>query len=239
MPSVSLLHRIRRVPQRLGYDVVRFPPGEARRSRVMREKGVTVVLDVGANAGQYAEGLRRGGFEGRIESFEPVTEAFQRLSTAAAGDSRWNVHHIALGDQTETRTLNVAANSAASSSLLPMHHNHLDIAPHAAYVATEDVQVKRLDDLAHELLRPDDRVLLKMDVQGFEGHILDGAAAVLRRVVGVEMEVAFIPLYEGQLHFVDAFRRMDEAGLGLADLLPIQRVTGERIAWCDALFVRP
>jgi FkbM family methyltransferase len=199
---------------------------------------VNIALDVGANTGQYGASLRKLGYRGRIESFEPGATAFAELSRQAESDPKWNVHRIALGDKDETRQLHIAGNSGASSSFLDMRAEHIAIAPDSAYVSAEDVAVRRLDDVAAGLLGPQDVVHLKMDVQGYEGVILDGAPDLLQRVATVEMEIAFIPLYDNQTHFLDAFRRMDEAGLGLVDLLPIYRLADHRIAWVDAVFAR-
>ena len=64
---------------------------------LLRKYRVDLVLDVGANRGQYAGQLRRSGYTGRILSFEPVPEVFAELSRAAAGDDLWDVHQLALG----------------------------------------------------------------------------------------------------------------------------------------------
>src|SRR3712207_4664575 len=64
-----------------------------------REMQVNVVLDVGANVGQYARKLRRGGYRGRSVSFEPVAELSARLQKKAASDDRWQVHGYALGEE--------------------------------------------------------------------------------------------------------------------------------------------
>ena len=50
----------------------------------LRSLGVDVVLDVGANSGQYASRLREAGFDGRIASFEPLSGPFSRLQRSAS-----------------------------------------------------------------------------------------------------------------------------------------------------------
>lgn len=69
-------------------------------ARLLQVLDIGVVLDVGANKGQYAAGLRnRYQFAGEIHSFEPLSAAFAELATRSAKDARWHAHHMALGSQ--------------------------------------------------------------------------------------------------------------------------------------------
>ena len=99
-----------------------------------------VVLDVGANAGQYASRLREDGYEGPILSFEPLQEAYQRLEAAAADDPKWHTMRVALAEEARTASIHVSANSY-SSSILSITDRCVDAAPDAAYVGTERVEV--------------------------------------------------------------------------------------------------
>lgn len=59
---------------------------------------------------------------------------------------------------------------------------------------------------------------LKIDTQGSELTILQGCNTLLRRVIGVEVEVEFIPLYEKQPLFSDVNGFLTGCGLDLIDL---------------------
>lgn len=163
------------------------------RLRLIRERGVTVVLDVGANAGQWAKRLREDGYAGTIVSFEPLLDAYEQLRVAAAGDSKWHTHRVALGEASGVATINVSANSY-SSSFLPITNASLDAAPEAAYVGQEDVAITRLDLLD----LPPGRKMLKADVQGTEPGVIRGAQGVLPEVELVELEMSLVPIYKGQ-----------------------------------------
>jgi FkbM family methyltransferase len=154
-------------------------------------------LDVGASVGQTGFALRAGGYRGRIVSFEPQTEAFRELARVAGNDDAWECRKVAIGDRRSNVQVNISSNSW-SSSLLPMSERHRRASPGSAYADSEEVQLFRLDDLRAELVRKDDRLYLKLDVQGYEAQAIAGAAETLRQTVVVEAEVSLVELYAGQ-----------------------------------------
>ena len=187
--------------------------------RILEDNGVTVVLDVGANRGQFASELRIGGYGGRIVSFEPLAEASAALERAAADDPLWECRRLALSDTDGEAELHVSEN-AVSSSLLDMDARHLEAAPASRYVASERVRLARLATLAEELGLPDDGVYLKLDVQGSEAQALEGARQILPRVVAIETELSLVPLYRDQLLFREMLDLLDQAGYVPVSLEP-------------------
>ena len=187
--------------RRFGLDVVRFRPDVhalARRARLLAEHRVDVVLDVGANEGQYALELRQLGYRGRITSFEPLARPFAVLYERARADpeASWRAIHAALGERDGTTTIHVAGNSY-SSSILPMLDRHVASAPASRFVGDEVVRV--LDARRALLEHAQGRPFLKLDVQGFEATILRAAGDALDRFVGVQLEMSLVPLYEGEV----------------------------------------
>jgi FkbM family methyltransferase len=182
---------------------------------------VNVVFDIGANSGQYAAGLRKAGFNGRLISFEPLAEPFSRLQSNASKDPLWEIRRCALGDTEGTISVNVAGNAGESSSVLPMLKRHQDAYPPANYVGTEEVPIHRLDDVASEILKPADKAFLKIDVQGFEQHVLAGGESTINnRCVGMQLELSFLPLYEGGMLINQALDLVYSMGFTLTGLLP-------------------
>jgi len=191
-------------------------------AQFLQRYAIGLVLDVGANAGQYARRIRSMGYRGRIVSFEPLPDAFVKLQANARGFPEWQVANLALGAADGVGTLHVAGNSQ-SSSLLPMAALHLAAAPESAYVGAVTVPVRRLDGILHEYCQPADRVFLKMDVQGGERDVLAGAGAALDRFVGVQLEMAFEPMYEGETLFPAMCDYMCGAGYSLMSLAGVWR----------------
>jgi FkbM family methyltransferase len=228
---------------RFGYELrprTRGPltPEEQRRSRLLRSRRITLVLDVGASVGMYARQLRRLGFDSRIVSFEPLSNPFAALDRAAARDPLWECRRLALGSADCTAEINIAGNST-SSSLLEMEDRQLQSAPRARYVGTEQVPVARLDSIWSEIVHKDDRVYLKLDVQGFELEVLRGAESSLGSVDCVQAELSLIPLYQGAPTFRELMDELGARGFRLAGLEEGHDDvrTGEMLQ-TDGIFVR-
>ena len=184
---------------------------------MLHSHGVDVVFDVGAAKGAYGQELRHFGYQGTIVSFEPLAEAYDRLVRTKGDDLLWQAVRCALGSRTEQATIHVAANSD-SSSLLPLGERHLTAAPQVGYVGTETVEVERLDVVALHHLRPGSRAFLKIDTQGFERDVLAGGQETLRQCVGLQLELSFVPLYEGGMLIDEAIRMAYAAGFHLVGL---------------------
>lgn len=180
---------------RMGYELLPDPYAH-RLARVLDVRGISTVIDGGANVGQFAANLRRAGFNGRIVSIEPQSNAFEQLKIASVKDGGWHAVNAALASENGQITLNIAGNSV-SSSALPMHENHLAAAPESEYVGTESVRTVTIDDIVADRQISPESTLLKLDVQGFEKQALAGAKGTLRRFAGVHLELSFVPNYEG------------------------------------------
>jgi FkbM family methyltransferase len=206
-------NRVRRLVNRTGFDVVR----EGFRHRfvfALHQHAVCSVLDVGANVGQFGRDLRRAGFAGQIVSVEPLNEAYRVLVAEIAGDPAWTAERAAVSDRPGLLTINVAGNSV-SSSVLPMLAGHLDAAPSSRYVNTEQVPATTVDDIVERHHLDPASTLLKIDVQGYEMAVLDGAAQTLSRFAGVRTEMSLVPLYEGQALMPEIVSCLDEHGFDL------------------------
>ena len=208
-------------------------------ARMLRHEEVTVVLDVGANTGQFAKGVRLGGYRDRIVSFEPLTSAHGRLLRAARRDRGWSVApRMAIGDHDGSIEINIAGNSV-SSSILGMLPAHFAADPDSAYVGREKVALRTLDSAAAEFIRGEDRIFLKVDVQGAENQVLAGASKLLPQIVGVQLELSLVPCYRDQLLFFAMTQRIERLGYSLWAIAPGARdERSGRQLQCDGIFVR-
>jgi FkbM family methyltransferase len=215
---MTIKHRIRTLLWSAGYDFCRFTPRShplARRKQLLESYGVDVVLDVGANTGQFAQQLRNElRYANRIISFEPLSAAFDVLKVKAHRDAGWDVLNIALGDVEGKQEINIAGNSA-SSSFLDMMDSHSDAAPDSKYIGKELIEIKRLDSIFGDLCKPNSRIYMKIDTQGYESRVLGGANKALRHIDTIQMEMSLVSLYRGQLLFDEMCSIMRKQGYAL------------------------
>jgi FkbM family methyltransferase len=132
----------------------------------------SVCLDVGANVGPVSLALGRLCGEGRVHAFEPVAASFAFLERNLASNGAANVtaHRLALSDTDGTATINYNRQAAGAAF----------ISEHLADGVAEQVSLTTLDKWAASA-RLERLDLLKIDVEGSELQVLDGAAATLRR----------------------------------------------------------
>jgi hypothetical protein len=106
-------------------------------------------------------------------------------------------------------------------------------------MCTEEVELVPLDDAAAPYLRPNDRTFLKIDVQGYTSQVLDGAVNILGKALGVQVELSYIPLYDGEQLFGDVIARLSQLGFNLWQTLPgfTDSQTGRHLQ-CDGVFFR-
>jgi FkbM family methyltransferase len=223
----------------MGYEVRQYTPLRsytAARERLFASLGIDVVVDVGANAGQYGELLRELGFRGRLISLEPVPEAFAALERVAAADGRWTALRLAAADVEGEIELRVTADSR-SSSVLARNDRFVD-RPGWAPREVVAVPARRLATLAPELLQPHERAHLKIDVQGFERQVLEGAAGELARFHSLELELNVAPLYDGQAQLVELLPLLAGRGFHTVSLEPILLDDRGRLIELDGLFAR-
>lgn len=198
--------------------------------------GIKLVLDVGANFGQFGKQLRQQGYSETIHSFEPVEVAYQQLAETCRADSRWHAHQRALGATQSVKTLHIARASDLSSFHPPNAYGqnrfkNFDV------VAKEEVQVETVDNFLSTLGAHRESVLLKMDTQGYDLEVFRGARNSLKNIVAIQSEISFKPIYEGMPSYLDAFKLYEEHGFRVVGLHPISRDKNLPVIEMDCIFI--
>ncbi len=161
---VSLSGRFRELSDDYALDRVDFRPGG-------------IVLDVGANIGEVSLICRE--FGAVVYAFEPDPVEFSCLE--ANSDSQIYPQCVALWNSTGLSTLFLANETSDSSLFEPVKSEGL------ATVGT-----KTLDDWAEENLAPGQIIdLIKLEAEGAEPEILEGASKTLSQVRFISADVGF------------------------------------------------
>ena len=165
--------------------------------QLLYKNNINLVLDVGANVGQFAQSIRINGYDKKIVSFEPLLEAYNKLLKISKNDNRWEVYErCALGDRNEKSSINVSAYDQ-SSSILSMTSLHSKIKKNSEYVSKQEINIYKLDSIFNEICSSENKIFLKIDTQGYEDKIIEGAKKSLGRIKGILLEASLVELYKG------------------------------------------
>jgi FkbM family methyltransferase len=194
------------------------------------------VIDAGANRGQFAVYAARRFPQAVLICFEPLPAPADKLRRAVGIVDRLRVSEFALGAVSEAADFHVSA-ADDSSSLLPIGQRQREAFPGTGERTTIRIQVRRLDEVlrAEEMVEP---VLLKIDVQGGELGVLQGADKVVRSIDAILVEVSFVELYSGQALADEVWDHLRSRGFSCRGIWSMTYGMGGRCLQGDLLFAR-
>jgi FkbM family methyltransferase len=225
----TLRYRLSRIFERLTGDLV-IPREElhlvherVHLCRLFTYLGVDCVFDVGANRGQYAKMLRdHVGYRGPIVSYEPIPELAAELRTLSPIDPDWHIEELALDREAGPAIFHVMTDSQFSS----LHHPAID--QPAIFTAGNSIARKvtvMRATIGAELPKWQDRLgftrpFLKMDTQGNDFAVVEGAGDALGTFVGLQSELALRRLYDGSVDFAACITAFTARGFDLSAFVP-------------------
>ena len=173
---------------------------------------IDLVLDVGANSGQYALSLRRFGYKNKIISFEPGSEAYLNLLKNSKNDTKWSIFEkVGLGNKKKKIKLNISENSV-SSSYKNIKKLHLVNEPNSKYIKTEKTTVINLDEVFKKFYKKKENIMLKIDTQGYEWEVLQGSKKSLGKIKAIQVELSFEDLYRNQKNWLNILKFLENNG---------------------------
>jgi FkbM family methyltransferase len=195
------------------------------------------VIDVGAHKGEFSRAIRALLPAIRVYAFEPLEDRHNELRAKLQSAELFQAFCVALGDI--NGEVSFRRNSfTKASSVLPMAEAHKRAFPWTDVSTTTSVPMRRLDDFESELIL-EPKVMLKLDVQGYEDRVLAGAQRMLEKVDYILIEVSFVELYEGQPTFKEIFSLLDESGFAyIGSWDQLHSPVDQSILQADAFFAR-
>ncbi len=209
------------------------------RIKLFQQFGISFILDVGANTGQYAYYTRKSGYRNKIISFEPQKKEFALLSEFASKDKLWSVENYALGDTNGKVEINISSDSQCSS-ILEMMPSHLKSLPNSDYIGQEEVTICKIDTIIGNFVNNLEKTFMKIDTQGFEKNVLAGADESLKHIIGLQVELSLIELYKGEVLYDEMISFIRSKGFRIYSLEPgfYDKKSG-RLLQADGIFFRP
>ncbi len=234
-----------RVSRSLGYDIVPLREMKERDfalhlRELLGRAEIDCVLDVGANVGQYHDFLRnRVLYDGPIVSFEPVSRHVEVLRERARGDGDWHIEGYALGAEDGSLPINVMECDQFSSFLQPDSSRMREFASLNVPSRVETVAVRTLDAVLPGLRKRlgFERPYLKLDTQGFDIEVLQGARDSLGAMRALQTEASVIGIYKGMPGYLDTLRYLDERGFDITGLYPVSRDSSLRLVEFDCVMI--
>lgn len=226
--------------RKCGIEIKHYPNAELlRRIKLFNHYNIDLVLDVGASVGEYALALRRIGYLKRIVSFEPTKTSFSKLKANSKKDKLWDVFNYALGDVNGSTNINVTENPD-SSSLLEISETLISSNAESRFIRSEKIEIKKLDSVFESIFADEKNIFLKLDTQGFEKQILEGAHRLLSEsILGLQVELSIVPLYKGSDDYLSIIRYLKEFNFNLYGIEPgfYDKKTG-RLLQFDGIFFK-
>lgn len=202
---------------------------------VLLSRDIDLVIDVGANGGQFARLLRsKAGYKGPILSFEPQPHMFSQIQEQAKKDPDWKVFNLGIGSSASVLTLNVMRSNVFSSFLQPKDGLLSDL---NEVVETVEVPVARLDEHLKSLNVKYRNILLKTDTQGYDLEVIKGAEGILDDVQAIVAELSFVQIYEGAPRHTDMMSCFTAMNFTMSGLYPVSLSHGQAIE-CDCIMVK-
>lgn len=199
---------------------------------VLSRLGVRHCLDVGAAQGQYSGLLLEALPRCRVFAFEPLPSNLPILKSLARKDpDRFSLFPFALGASSGEGRLHYEA-------ARPQLATFCDGLESIDYLANDQIAVvpiRSLDDIWLTASDPQPIDFMKIDSEGWEADILDGAAKTLKqlRPMAVQLEFNRHHLFRGHT-FLSLARRLE--GYGVFQLLPRRLVQRDPAAPLTNLF---
>lgn len=200
---------------------------------------INYVIDIGANVGQFSVEILDNGFNGEIISFEPLTSAYSELVKNSKKYNNWTIYpKSAIGNTDGEIEINISNNSV-SSSILNISKKHIDASNESRYIGIEKVRIHKLDSLFSKEQLKDKNIFIKIDTQGFEWQVLEGASNILEDTKGLLCELSFDKLYEGQHLWQEIITKLEQYNFKLWSLQYglTDKTTGQTLQ-CDAIFYK-
>jgi len=232
---------IKRLFEQFGLDIVRLSRKPTRSLLGLRDFDIKTIIDVGANRGQFARMLLNVFPEAHIYCFEPLPELFRQLSrwSEEQRNGKVTVYNLALGNKEGFLRMFRHIEHNSSSSFLKTTKLCESLYPFSQKQDSITVKLTTLDNWLKSLPSPPmPKILLKVDVQGYEDKVVQGGRETFSKAEACILEVSLDKLYEDQATFRDISLLLYDLGYHYVGNLDQSYADDGHVIFIDAVFVK-
>ncbi len=224
-----------------GWDLIRYnvhTSEDVLINTILKHFNIETIIDVGANEGQYAQGVFSHGYKGKIFSFEPIPSVFKKLKKKASRNENWEVFQSGVGSRESEIMMNITKN-LTSSSVLTVGELSLNAQPDTQITHQEKIEITTLDIFFSDEGKIRSNTLLKLDTQGYELEAMKGAQNLLNKIKLVQVEMSYAPVYEGGPLYRDITSFLESRGFSIYTILPgFRNPDTGRMLQADGIFIK-
>jgi FkbM family methyltransferase len=206
---------ITHILNKFGYECIRKKKNPSLKSHLFNlidQFLIDVVIDVGANHGQFGHLLRSIEYQGEILSFEPTKKSFEILSEASSRDDRWKIYPLGLGDKKTTKKINAFESSDFNSLLQPSDMGKATFKNKLKKLHAESINIETLNRVLAPHALKGKRIFLKMDTQGYDLNVFKGASKYYVNIACLLTEISLQPIYQKMTDYHETMAFYEKKG---------------------------
>jgi FkbM family methyltransferase len=224
----------------LGYEILKYNHSLAldlHLKYLINKLEIDLIIDVGANVGQFALMCRKLGYRGKIISFEPVESTFNILKIVSDTDSNWQCYNFALGNESKTSVIKKYNSTLFSSFYDVTDYAKTRFSDEISTFDEQCVEIRPLDDFLLDF-ESSKSIFLKMDTQGFDLNVFKGSLKNIDRIRLLLSELSFIPIYESMPSYIQSMEFFNNHGYNVSGLFPMNFNEDSSVVEMDAVFIK-
>jgi FkbM family methyltransferase len=223
-----------------GYECIRKKKNPSLKSHLFNlidQYLIDIVIDVGANHGQFGSLLRSIGYQGEILSFEPSKKSFEILSKVSSEDERWKIYPLGLGDKRTSEKINIFESSDFNSLLQPSDIGKATFKSKLKKLHSESIDIETLNRVLTPHALKGRRIFLKMDTQGYDLNVFKGASKYYSHIACLLTEISFQPVYQKMPDYHEMMAFYEKKGFSVSGLYPVSRQKDSSVIEMDCFMI--
>ena len=223
----------------LGMDLIRISRSPKHNLLGLKNLPIHSIIDVGANEGQFAKEISQVFHDAHVYCFEPASEPYEKLRAwSATQNGTVDSYNYALGDTEGTIDMFHHTEHSPSSSILKTTEACEKLYPFTSQQNLIQIKLTTLDNMTLNHLGPiASKILIKLDVQGYEDRVIRGGIETFRKASACILEISLDNLYEKQASFKDIVILLDDIGYRYAGNIQQMYAQDGHVIFIDALFL--